>query len=395
MKRSAEIISWIRKRFSGDSPEVPFEPDASFFVPGENPAFLRDRSLAGYRNVIERSLRAWREDPLARRIVSLTTQFSVGRGFRFSADDPLAEEVLREFWEHPLNRMDTRLTEWSDELCRTGNLFIMISSDISGMSYVRAIPAGQIDEIVPEENDIEQPALFRMKELSGTDPVRVPGEKEVQPASLIRPGLEERMLHFTVNRPVGGQWGEPDLAPILVWLERYSRWLEDRTILNHLRSCFVFVVKAPSYNFYQAQQRQNQLNLRAPSPGSIVVATGDEEWNVVNPNLDSTDANEDGLAIKKIIAAGAGIPVSFLAETSAASKAETGGMEDSACRNFRQRQQTLLVITETVLRHVLARAALVRRGLDPSCEVHVYGDDIAAPGMSEGGIVNLNQKSEI
>ena len=46
-----------------------------------------------------------------------------------------------------------------------------------------------------------------------------------------------------------------------------------------------------------------------------------------------------------------------------------------------------MYITETVLRHVLARAALVRYDLDTACEIHVYGDDIAVPGMTEGGIV--------
>ena len=62
-------------------------------------------------------------------------------------------------------------------------------------------------------------------------------------------------------------------------------------------------------------------------------------------------------------------------------------MEDSACRGFRQRQQTLMWITETILRHVLARAALIHRDLDPDCEIHVYGDDIATPGLSEGGMI--------
>ncbi len=387
MKRSFEIISWLRKRFSESGSSGRFEEQDQFFIPGESTAFQRDRTPTGYRDVIEKSLKAWREDPLARRIVSLTTQFSVGRGFRITADDPQAEEFLHEFWEHPLNRMDMRLTEWSDELCRTGNLFIMISSDVSGMSYVRAIPAGQIEEIIPQENDIEQPSLFRIKEYSGTDPLRIPGEREVLPASLQRPEREERMLHFTVNRPVGGQWGEPDLAPILIWLDRYNQWLEDRVRLNHYRNCFIFVVKAPSYSAAQCVLRQQQLNMHPPAPGTILVTTKDEEWEALHPNLDSAEANEDGFALKKVIAAGAGIPVSFLAETGSASKAESGGMEDSACRNFRQRQQTLMVITETVLRHVLARGALVRRGLDPSSEIHLYGDDIAGPGMNEGGVI--------
>lgn len=394
MRPSADIFARLRKRlgrrekFSKDAERDPF------FYTGESVSTLRDRPAASFRDVIERSLTAWREDPLARRIVSLTTQFSIGRGFRIAAEDPHSDRLLHDFWEHPLNHMDARLIEWSDELCRTGNLFIMLSSDISGMSYVRAVPAGQVGEILPMENDIEQPKAFRLREIYASDPARIPEEKSVRPASLIDPSLLESMLHFTVNRPVGGQWGEPDLAPILVWLRRYNEWLEDRMRLNHYRTSFVFTVKTSRCSEEMRAHRQNQLNLHPPAPGTILVVNADEQWEVIQPNLESDDANEDGFAVKKMIAAGAGIPVSFLAETSGNSRTESSGMEDSACRNFRQRQQTLMYITETVLRHVLARAALVRHDLDPDCEIHVCGENIAAPGMVEGGIVRGMKNQE-
>lgn len=371
-----------RKRFSA-------VPADQFFIAGEPISGMRDRPSGNFRGIIERSLQAWREDPLARRIVCLTTQFSIGRGFRFSADHPESESILREFWDHPLNHMDARLTEWSDELCRTGNLFIQLSSDISGMTYVRAVPAVRIEEIIPQPNDIEQAAAFRVKEYSAlSGNYQVPKLTEILPASLTEPVNDVRMLHFTINRPIGGQWGEPDLSPLLVWLDRYRVWMEDRARLNHYRTAFLYMVKSPFTSEAQRVQRQAQLNLRPPTPGMILVTGNEEEWSVLHPDLDSGNANEDGMAIKKLIAAGAGIPISFLAEPGSSSKAESGGMEDSACRNFRQRQQTLLYITETVLRHVLARAALVRKEADPDCEIHIYGENIAVPGISEGGMIH-------
>ena len=206
MKQQNRFITWLRRQLSREASE-PAVTHQNFFVPGESMSSVRDRPLAGYRTVIENSLRAWREDALARRIVNLTTQFSIGRGFRIHADDPLADDFLHEFWENPLNRMDARMTEWSDELCRTGNLFIMLASDSSGMSYVRAIPAGLIDEIVPMENDIEQPMFYRLREMGDPARLNIPEEKIVPPASLTEPAEGECMLHFTVNRPVGGQWG--------------------------------------------------------------------------------------------------------------------------------------------------------------------------------------------
>lgn len=386
MNSPRKFFTRLRRSLFGTRP-VPQEIRDNFIFPGESAASLRDRPAGDFRITIAQSLEAWRSDPLARRIVSLTTQFSVGRGFRIGADDRAADEFLHEFWEHPLNRMEARLTEWSDELCRTGNLFILLSSDSSGMSYVRAIPAGLIEEIVSMENDIEQPALFRLREVSADGALHIPELKSVLPAALPESESGEAMLHFTVNRPIGAQWGEPDLAPLLVWLKCYREWLQDRWELNHYRSSFVYVVKAPSLNEPLRKAREQQLNLQRPKPGTILVTAEDEDWQALHPNFDSSDANLDGLALKKMIAAGAGIPVSFLAEPGSTSRAESGGMEDSACRNFRQRQQQLLWMTETVLRQVLVRGARVRRELDRDAEIHVYGDDIAAPGMTEGGIL--------
>lgn len=387
MNRPADFFTRVRKVFRRRQFSEKQDPDPVFYV-GESSAGPRDRTAADFRSVIDRSLRAWRENALARRIVSLTTQFSVGRGFRLSADDPASEQLLHEFWDHPLNHMDGRILEWSDELCRTGNLFVLISSDFSGMSYVRAVPAAQIEEIISRENDVEQPVCFRFREAAGPEQGFVPELRTVPAASLLAPDSGERMLHFTVNRPVGGQWGEPDLAPVLTWLDNYSDWLKDRMTLNHYRNCFIFSVKKNRGSEEERMMRQSQLNVRPPEYGMILVTAPDEDWNVLQPNLESSDANEDGLAVKKMIAAGVGIPVSFLAETAGNSRAESSGMEDSACRNFRQRQQMLLYLTETVLRHVLARAALVRSGLDPASEIRVYGDDIAIPGLREGGMIH-------
>ena len=128
VSKQHNFVKRLRERFTRINQAAKFTENDPFFYTGDSVSSVRDRSFAGFRNVIERSLFAWRDDPLARRIVSLTTQYSVGRGFRISADDPAADALLHEFWEHPLNHMDARLLEWSDELCRTGNLFIMLSS---------------------------------------------------------------------------------------------------------------------------------------------------------------------------------------------------------------------------------------------------------------------------
>lgn len=351
------------------------DPDNSFYV-GGNASALRDRPLSNLQDVIEASLDFWRNDPLTRRLVTLTTQFVIGRGIQIQADGLAEDQLLHEFWQHPLNHMDARVQEWSDELYRTGNLFVMLSSDPCGTTYVRAVPAGQIEEIIPRENDIEQPLSFKIREMAPPEQAAFSEEKNIPAANLLIPTLEDRMLHFTVNRPVGAQWGEPDLAPLLKWLRLYHNWLEQRALLNKYRNCFVFVVKTNSTSEQSRLKRQRELNMSQPVTGSVLVTGPNEEWEILSPELQSTEANEDGLAMKKMIAAGAGIPLQFLAEPGSSSKADSEALDGSTCRNFEQRQQLIAWIVETVLRHVLSRAALVDSSLNADCPIHVSGDEI-------------------
>jgi hypothetical protein len=354
--------------------------DPEFFV-GTSPQAFRDRPRYNLQETIEDSLTAWRENPIARRIVSITTQYVIGKGIHFKAEQESDDRFLHQFWNHPLNRMDIRIHEWSDELCRSGNLFILLSSDPSGMSFVRAVPASQIQEIKSRDNDLEQPISFGILQPFSIN--QVPdscsyGIRHFPAADRLDPTLEPAMLHFTVNRPVGAQWGEPDLSPLLRWISRYSNWLEDRARLNRYRNSFLFVVKARFGNEAQRLQRQQQLNAIPPAPGSILVTGEQEEWSVLSPQLESADANTDGLAMKKMIAAGAGIPLHFLAEPESENKTSAESAGESTYRHFEQRQKYFLWLISDLLQHTLARRAQIDPQINPDCSIQVTGDDISA-----------------
>ena len=91
------------------------------------------------------------------------------------------------------------------------------------------------------------------------------------------------ILHYTINRPAGAQWGESDLAPLLVWLSRYSNWLQDRARLNRFRNAFLYIVQAKFASEAQRKARQNALNASPPKPGSILVADENETWKTISP----------------------------------------------------------------------------------------------------------------
>jgi hypothetical protein len=118
--------------------------------------YPRDRRDYDREEVLADALEAWRVNPLARRVVGLTSQYVVGGGMGIESKHPRTHKFLTEWWNHRLNRMTTRVFEWCDELSRSGEIFIALATDPAGMTYVRAVPAADIAEIETAENDLEQ-----------------------------------------------------------------------------------------------------------------------------------------------------------------------------------------------------------------------------------------------
>ena len=123
----------------------------------------RDRHAYDRLQVMDDCLDAWRFNPLARRIIELTTQYVTGGGMQLNCADLRAREFLLGFWRHPLNHIDARLGELSDELARSGNLFLLLSTDAGGMSYLRAVPSADIERISSRPNDVEQELSYHTR----------------------------------------------------------------------------------------------------------------------------------------------------------------------------------------------------------------------------------------
>lgn len=318
----------------------------------------RDRNDYDRKLVLEKSLRAWRLNPLARRIVQLTTDYVIGKGFTIEAEKK-AKEVFTNFWENDLNDIDGQLEQWSDELYRTGDLFLLYSITENRDVFVRAVPSDQITKIKTTDNDICQ----ERKYIYGT------GEDDFYPAKN-KTKQESFMRHFAVNHLVGASFGESDLGIVLDWLADHSAWLVNRILLNKFRTAFMYVLRGTFKSPAERTARENELRNNPPKSGSVLVTDGSESWGILSANLDSFDANVDGLAIKKQIAAGAGVPLHWLAEPQSATRTTAVAAGTPTFRRLKARQKVMIRIIKDMLEIVAEYKELK----NPAINVH--GDDI-------------------
>nr|MBC7245606.1 hypothetical protein [Chloroflexota bacterium] len=361
MGRFDRVREGLAERFFGDIMDRRVENavkcvDDAYWSQISGGARSRDEEWSARRAGLDEALEAWRINPLARRIVCLTTDYVVGSGISVKSEHEWVQRFIDEFWHN--NHMERRCYDWCDELTRSGELFIVMRTEqVSGASFVRAIPAAWIDRIETDDDDYERELCYH--EL-------VPGNVEGRWWPAAMPGSEQQeqvMLHYTINRAVGCVRGDGDLTPLLPWLKRYKDWLENRVRLNKYKTAFLWDVTVSSRpGSDDALRRKRSQYKTPPEPGSIIVHGDTEKWEAITPKIEAWDAKEDGKAIRLMVAAGAGVPLHFLSEGETATRATAAEMGDPTFRHYYHRQLTFGRMLENLLEVAVRRAQARGRG---------------------------------
>ena len=299
------------------------------------------------------ALEAWRKNPIAWRIIAITTDYVVGDHFAVSSRNQRLNRFIREFWNHPKNRMALRLDTMCDELSRAGDLFVLLfRNPQDGNSYIRFVTKDRIQRIVSADNDWETELAYYETDSCcvGSDI----GDSKIwlSPDHPEAPYADAVMLHYAINRPIGALLGESDLTTMLTWLLRYSRLVEDRVRLHWAARSFLWDVTVPA----AAVQAKAEQYRQPPETGSIIVHDEAESWKAVNPNLAAADARHDMQAVRAMIDAGSGFPPHWRGDAGDISLATAQAMAGPTERHLVRRQSYFKFVISDILYHAYLRA---------------------------------------
>jgi hypothetical protein len=294
------------------------------------------------------ALEAWRKNPVAWRIIAITTDYVIGDRFTVSSRNQRLNRFIREFWNHPKNRLALRLDTMCDELSRAGDLFVLLfRNPQDGMSYLRFVTKDRIQRIVSADNDWETELAYHETQPTGDAKVWLSPDHPEAPYS------DAVMLHYAVNRPIGALLGESDLTTMIPWLLRYSRLVEDRVRLHWAARSFLWDVTVPA----AAVQAKAEQYRQPPDTGSIIVHDEAETWKAVAPNLAAADARHDMQAVRAMIDAGSGFPPHWRGDAGDISLATAQAMAGPTERHLVRRQNYFKFVLSDIIYHAYTRAA--------------------------------------
>lgn len=144
--------------------------------------------------------------------------------------------------------------------------------------------------------------------------------------------------------------GLPYLYPILKSIKDYEKWLNDRVVLNQIRSSIVMIRKhqaqpAQVKTFVDAQQftqtsqsssnTSGTPNSRLFEAGTIIDTTSSTDYQFLSPNIGAHDATEDGRSLRLTFSASTGLPEYMISgDSSNSNYASTLVSESPAFREF-------------------------------------------------------------
>jgi len=308
--------------------------------------FRWERPWTERRALLDASLRLWRENSFAKRLLKLTRDYCLGDdGITVRSEIASVDRFVQDFWR--LNGMSRRMRTISDEFVRSGEVFVTLHRGDDGMSEVRFVPALLISRVDVSDDDPELRTRYRQI-VSG-------GERWWQDGVSAGVDVDYVMLQYAIETPPGIVRGEADLFAIQEWLEAYKRWLQDRVRVNRLKSAFMWHVAIEGASASDISRKSAQYS-RPPATGSIVVTDGKERWEAVQPHIEAGDAADDGKALRLAIANAGGIPLHFMSEGESATRATAAEMGEPTFKHFRDRQDVLVDVATSLVETAYRRS---------------------------------------
>lgn len=271
-------------------------------------------------------------------IIATIVNYIMGKGLSLTpkSDDPLVWYVWREFWTADRNKMQLKQFEIVKRLFRDGEVFLEFFSDTkSGKTTIRFIDPLLVRAPVTTSGTI---ATDEKKMGIETDPEDV--EKVIRywvqsrvKENEFRSVEAKNMLHIKLNADSDQKRGEPFMQSIMSLIRHYEQWLENRILLNKMRSAIVLIKKVegtPTEVQNAANKIPNATNTASGETkkqmvrgGTMITEGPGVTYRMEAPNINANDVKEDGRNIKLSMAAGTNLPEYVLGDASNANFAST------------------------------------------------------------------------
>lgn len=307
------------------------------------------------------SVAAYRMNPMGRGAIDTIVSFCVGdSGARLIATNDDVQAVAEEFWNDPRNDLGNRQEILlRDTLIMGEQALELLVGEQGRRVRIRPLDPTQIDDVTIEAGNPLWPRelVFRPAAVGGEE-LRLPVVQTSDSS-----GLREGKVMFLApwRTLLSDRRGLPYLTPVLDWLDAHDQVtsnLIDRTALaRHV----VFTVKVNGDQDDVNEYVASRGGLHVPPSGSVEVHNEDVEWGTINAQTGAYEDRTTASGVMTLIAGGAGLAKTWLAEPDGANRATSLTMAEPVRRRVGGIQRMWLAWMTDLVRFAVDQAVLAGR----------------------------------
>jgi len=321
IKQNQLASSALDKIYEANNTVVDEDVKGGWFLIGGESGGMTE---VNHTDMLGQAYKFYHDNPHGRAIIRSLVKFVFGKGPTIVPKEEKNTKKVKETWEEfkRLNKWNIREKEIGTRTFRDGEVFLRLyldKFDIDGTIAVRFIRAGAI--ATPRNLISEKGVSFGIK----TDPDDIEEVQEyyrtAQDGTLLETIPADEIIHLKILSDSDQKRGISILRVCAKRLTQYNEWLEDRIVLNKIRSAIALVREVDSSSpKVQSISDQNRSDIfsndrnkqKMPKSGTIITAGRGITYKMLSPNINASDVGEDGRSILLSIAAGVGMPEMIL-----------------------------------------------------------------------------------
>jgi len=308
------------------------------------------------------------KNPIASGIIETIVNFTVGKDAKIIAldEDPKVQAYWEKFYR--VNKFDMKSKEIVRRSTRDGECFIRFfePKEEGGVQKIRFVEPSEIKDwsgtysygIETDPDDVEKIKNYHrvFKKNIGKGDYSTTQEKEIIPT--------DEIIHPKIRVDSNVKRGVSFFVGIAGYITKYKGWLDDRIVLNKIRTMFNLIGKAtggaPLSDLEGKFSDVTGKTATGGTPkkqmaktGSILLTRG-VEWDFKALKINAADTKDDGRAILLMIVAGTNLAEYMVTgDASNANYASTMVSESPAVKAFEAWQDTFEKVFKEIYRKVI------------------------------------------
>lgn len=359
---------------------------------------IRNLSPVSQERMIDICYWLWENYPLSRWIIEVIVSFLVAEKFPIESKDPKVLEILRDFWNDPVNRFDLYIEKHIRELHLFGELLLPVKvSSSNGRVRVGYIDPKQIDSVITDPENV--------KIVIGVQLKAPPGELPKKYRTILHPDVDNFIspegkqlrkgfttgdcFFFAINNVSNSPRGRSELLPIADWIDTYENFLYDYAEKWSQLNSFVWDLSIKDASPDEIRRQVNEFNKASISPGSTFGHNDSIVLEAMTPDLKAPDVAEGARIFRNHILGGVGFPSHWYGGGEDVNRASATEMSIPTMKMLSARQKYFKHILESLCNYQLFQAKRYTKNLE-NPKYTIITPELSTKDLSNFGAVVKN-----